>query len=228
MLHRILLTYALGTLFACSNGNPVTESAPDQSEITETTKRQPTAKHVPDDKTETTKSPTLATATLGAGCFWCIEAVLEQLDGVQSVESGYMGGEVANPTYRQVCTGLTGHAEVVQVKFDPDKISYKSLLKWFFKLHDPTTLNRQGADAGTQYRSVIFYHSAEQKAAAERAKKLVDEGEVFADPVVTEITEVSTYYPAGQDHQDFYRLNKTNGYCRAVITPKLEKLGLEK
>ncbi|MCB9872173.1 MAG: peptide-methionine (S)-S-oxide reductase MsrA [Planctomycetes bacterium] len=167
-------------------------------------------------------------ATFGAGCFWCVEAVLEQLDGVLSVTSGYMGGHVDNPTYEQVCTGTTGHAEVAQVEFDPAKIRYGELLKWFFKLHDPTTLNYQGNDHGTQYRSVIFYHSPEQEQAARRAKRLIDEAKVFSAPVVTEIASATTFYKAEDYHQRFYRQNKGHNYCRAIISPKLEKLGLEK
>ena len=179
-------------------------------------------------KEETRKPQSKELATFGAGCFWCVEAVLEQLPGVLDVTSGYMGGSIDDPTYRQVCSGTTGHAEVVQVEFDPGKISYPELLKWFFKLHDPTTLNRQGADVGTQYRSVIFYHSEEQRDAATHAKKVINEAEVFSNPVVTEISAATKYYIGEDEHQDFYRLNKTYGYCRAVITPKLDKLGLEK
>lgn len=165
-------------------------------------------------------------ATLGAGCFWCVEAVLEQVDGILAVESGYMGGSVDNPSYKAVCTGTTGHAEVVQVTFDPERISYEAVLAWFWRLHDPTTLNRQGADVGTQYRSAIFYHSDEQRAAAEASKQQAQAD--FDDPIVTEISEASTYYPAEGYHQDYYRQNKAQGYCRMVIAPKLDKLGLEK
>lgn len=169
------------------------------------------------------------TATFGAGCFWCVEAVLEQLPGVVDVTSGYMGGDVANPTYKQVCTGTTGHAEVVQVTYDPSKITYDTLLDWFFKLHDPTTLNRQGADQGTQYRSVIFFHGDAQREAAQQKKRALDASGKFHSPIVTEITAATTYYPAEEYHQDYYRANKTqNPYCRVVITPKLDKLGLEK
>lgn len=167
-------------------------------------------------------------ATLGAGCFWCIEAVLEQIEGVSDVRSGYMGGSVKNPTYEQVCKGTTGHAEVVEVMFDPVKISFEKLLDYFWKLHDPTTLNRQGGDVGTQYRSAIFYHSAEQKEAALKSKRRLEEQAVYDAPVVTEITEASEFYVAEDYHQDFYRLNREYPYCRAVIVPKLEKLGLEK
>lgn len=166
------------------------------------------------------------TATLGAGCYWCIEAAFRQLDGVYSATSGFMGGSVRNPTYPQVCEGTTGHAEVVQVVFDPKKITYEKILDWFWKLHDPTTLNRQGADEGTQYRSVIFYHSEAQKKTAETSKTaaVMD----FSDPIVTEITRASTFYPAPQDHQDYYFQNKSkNPYCRMVIEPKLKKADLK-
>jgi len=165
-------------------------------------------------------------ATLGAGCFWCVEAVLEQVDGILGVESGYMGGSVENPTYKAVCTGLTGHAEVVQVEFDPSVISYDAVLAWFWQLHDPTTLNRQGNDVGTQYRSAIFYHSEEQRVAAEASKAKAQAN--FSNPIVTEITAASTYYPGEDYHQDYYRQNREQGYCRMVIAPKLDKLGLEK
>ena len=167
-------------------------------------------------------------ATFGAGCFWCVEAVLEQLEGVVDVTSGYMGGKVKNPTYEQVCSGASGHAEVVQMKFDPKKIGYDKLLDYFWKLHDPTTLNRQGADVGTQYRSAIFYHGEAQKKAAEASKKKKDASGSFKRPIVTEIKSASRYYVAENYHQDFYRLNKRYPYCRAVIVPKLDKLDLKK
>ena len=173
-------------------------------------------------------STEVAVATFGAGCFWCVEAVVEQLDGVHDVASGYMGGNLPNPTYDQVCSGSTGHAEVVQVAFDPKRISYEELLEYFWKLHDPTTLNRQGGDVGTQYRSVIFYHSEEQREAAEKLKKAKNEAMTFQDPIVTEITSADTFFKAENYHQDYYRLNKQKGYCQAVIVPKLDKLGLEK
>ena len=168
----------------------------------------------------------LETATFGAGCFWCVEAVLEQLPGVVDVRSGYMGGSVADPTYRQVCEGTTGHAEVVQVTYDPSEITYAQLLDWFWKLHDPTTPNRQGHDEGTQYRSAIFFHTPEQKAEAERAKAAAQKD--FAEPIVTEIVAAAPFYEAEDYHQDYYRQNANQPYCRAVITPKLDKLGLEK
>ncbi len=165
---------------------------------------------------------------LGAGCFWCIEAVLERIKGVQSVESGYMGGRVENPTYKQIGTGKTGHAEVVRVKFDPTAISLDKLLEVFWELHDPTTLNRQGADRGTQYRSAIFYHSEAQKRTAEASKAKTDKSKKFDDPIVTEITEASQFYLAEDYHQDYFETNQNNRYCRAVIWPKLKKLGLLK
>lgn len=166
--------------------------------------------------------------TFGAGCFWCVEAVLEQLGGVADVTSGYMGGSVANPTYQQICTGKTGHAEVVQVTFDPEVITYQKLLDYFWKVHDPTTLNRQGYDVGTQYRSAIFYHSAEQRELAEASKRAADASGSFDAPIVTEVTEASRFYSAEDYHQDYYRANREQAYCRAVIVPKLDKLGLEK
>ncbi|WP_367872889.1 peptide-methionine (S)-S-oxide reductase MsrA [Luteolibacter sp. Populi] len=165
------------------------------------------------------------TITLGAGCFWCIEAAFRRFEGVYSATSGYMGGTMANPTYEQVCDGSTGHAEVVQVVFDPKKITPEKVLTWFWDLHDPTTLNRQGADSGTQYRSAIFYHTDAQKTLAEASKKAAQAN--FKDPIVTEITKAGTFYPAENYHQDYYFQNKSNGYCRMVIEPKLKKLKLD-
>ena len=166
------------------------------------------------------------TATLGAGCYWCIEAAYRQLDGVYSATSGFMGGNVKNPTYAQVCDGDSGHAEVVQVVFDPKKITYEKILAWFWDLHDPTTLNRQGNDVGTQYRSAIFHHSDEQKKTAEASKAAAAKN--FKDPIVTEITKASEFYPAPAGHQNYYFENKSkNPYCRFVIEPKLKKLKLD-
>jgi peptide-methionine (S)-S-oxide reductase len=161
-------------------------------------------------------------ATLGAGCFWCVEAVFEELRGVLQVESGYSGGSVPNPGYREVCSGTTGHAEVCQVHFDPAQISYAEILEVFWMTHDPTTLNRQGADAGTQYRSSIFYHSDEQRRIAEQSKAQVAP-ELWDDPIVTEITPFDRFYPAEDYHQDYYRLNRAEPYCVMVIAPKLKK-----
>ncbi|MBK8098127.1 MAG: peptide-methionine (S)-S-oxide reductase MsrA [Planctomycetes bacterium] len=169
--------------------------------------------------------PTTAIATFGAGCFWCIEAVLERLDGVLTVTAGYMGGQIDNPTYRQICNGDTGHAEVVQVEFDPAKISYSRLIDWFFQLHDPTTKNAQGPDHGTQYRSAIFVHDDDQRAIAE-ARKVHAQARLSA-PIVTEITAASTFWPAEGYHQDFFRGNEGHPYSQAWIVPKLQKLGLD-
>jgi peptide-methionine (S)-S-oxide reductase len=163
-------------------------------------------------------------ATFGAGCFWCVEAVFERLDGVQSVMAGYAGGHTKNPTYEQVCSGTTGHAEVAQITFDPKKISYEKLLAMFWQAHDPTTLNRQGADAGTQYRSVIFTHSPEQRAAAEKSR--AEARKDFDDPIVTEIKDLDVFYPAENYHQDYFRNHPDAPYCRFVIHPKLKKLHL--
>ncbi len=164
-------------------------------------------------------------ATLGAGCFWCTEAVFARLPGVVTVKPGYAGGSVVNPTYKQICKGDTGHAEVAQITFDSAKLTFSELLETFWKMHDPTTLNRQGADVGTQYRSIIFYHSGEQKAAAEASKKKA--AAKFEDPIVTEISEAPTFYPAEDYHHNYYNLNKNQPYCRNVIAPKLKKAGVE-
>lgn len=163
-------------------------------------------------------------ATLGGGCFWCLDAAFRGLRGVRSVVSGYAGGAVKDPSYRQVCTGATGHAEVVQITFDPDVIPYETLLRVFFTLHDPTTLNRQGADVGTQYRSVIFYHSDAQREMAERLiTEQAAEG-LWPDPIVTELAPAPELYPAEAYHQDYFRQNPYQGYCQVVIAPKLAKV----
>ncbi|MBD0278004.1 MAG: peptide-methionine (S)-S-oxide reductase MsrA [Flavisolibacter sp.] len=164
------------------------------------------------------------TATFGTGCFWCTEAIFEQLKGVLKVTSGYSGGTVNNPTYKQVCTGETGHAECVQIIYEPDKISYDELLQVFWQVHDPTTLNRQGADVGTQYRSAIFYHNDEQKEKAEHYKEALNKSGAFNNPIVTEIVPATAFYPAEDYHQEYYQNNKnTNPYCSIVIRPKLDK-----
>ncbi len=167
----------------------------------------------------------LSIATFGAGCFWCVEAVFEQLEGVHNVVSGYMGGDVENPGYREVCAGTSGHAEVTQIHFDPELISFETLLDWLWRSHDPTTLNRQGADCGTQYRSAIFYHDETQREQAAASKSAAQEH--FDTPIVTEITPAETFYPAEDYHQDYYRLNAAAPYCQMVIRPKLAKLNLE-
>lgn len=165
----------------------------------------------------------LETATFGSGCFWCTEAIFLNIDGVATVVSGYMGGKVKNPTYKEVCSGLTGHAEVIQVTFDPEKVSYDQLLEIFWQTHDPTTLNRQGADVGTQYRSVVFYHSEQQKKRAEFYRSRLEEEGAFNDPIVTEISPATTFYKAEDYHQNYYNLNNNAPYCTFVIKPKLEK-----
>lgn len=162
--------------------------------------------------------------TLGGGCFWCIEAIFEELNGVKKVESGYSGGKTLNPTYKEVCGGNTGHAEVVQITYDSKIISLEELLEVFFTLHDPTTLNRQGADVGTQYRSAIFYHNTAQKETAEKVLATLNQNKVFSSPIVTEVTAFSTFYKAENYHQQYYILNKEEPYCRAVIKPKMDKL----
>jgi peptide-methionine (S)-S-oxide reductase len=166
----------------------------------------------------------METITFGAGCFWCVEAVFQQIEGVVKVESGYSNGTAKNPSYKEVCTGNTGHAEVVQVTFDPKKVSFDTILEIFWKTHDPTTLNRQGGDAGTQYRSGVFYSNEAQKTAAETWKKKLNDEHVFPNPIVTEITPLSNYSKAEDYHQDYYDLNGHNPYCQVVIKPKMDKL----
>lgn len=169
-------------------------------------------------------TPLLETATFGGGCFWCTEAVFLKVKGVHSVVSGYSGGKTSNPTYREVTSGSTGHAEVIQIKFDPDEVSYLQLLEIFFKTHDPTTLNRQGADVGTQYRSVIFYHNPQQKEMAEKVKETLDREKIWNNPIVTEITELKAFYKAEDYHQNYFENNPNQAYCQFVIVPKLDKL----
>ncbi|GAB3292918.1 peptide-methionine (S)-S-oxide reductase [Hymenobacter tenuis] len=163
-------------------------------------------------------------ATFGAGCFWCVEAVFQDLNGVEKVVSGYTGGRIANPTYKEVCSGLTGHAEVAQITYDPSKISFEELLEVFWKTHDPTTLNRQGADTGTQYRSAIYYHNDEQKRLSEEYKKKLNEAHAFSNPIVTEISPLGTFYAAENYHQNYYNLNSQQPYCQFVVKPKVDKV----
>lgn len=173
---------------------------------------------------EAAGADTTAVVTLAGGCFWCIEAIFQELKGVTKVVSGYSGGNTINPTYKQVCTGNSGHAEVVQVTYNPQVITLEGLLEVFFTLHDPTTLNRQGADEGTQYRSAIFYHNEEQRQVAEKVINTLNDNKVFDRPIVTEVTAFSRFYPAEDYHQEYYALNKEQPYCRAVIKPKMDKL----
>lgn len=165
----------------------------------------------------------MAIATFGNGCFWCTEAIFQQLKGVSKVVSGYSGGKVKNPTYKEVCSGLTGHAEAIQLTYDPQVISYDELLEVFWQTHDPTTLNRQGADVGTQYRSVVFYHNDEQKKLALMYKEKLDKSGAFDDPVVTEISAFTEFYPAEDYHQNYFKLNGSAPYCSYVIQPKVDK-----
>ena len=162
-------------------------------------------------------------ATFGGGCFWCTEAIFQELEGVESVIAGYAGGETINPTYEDICTGTTGHAEVIQIKFNPKVIDFNLLLEIFFKTHNPTTLNRQGADRGTQYRSAVFFHNAVQREKAQEIIVDLNDAKVFEDPIVTEVTPINNYYEAENYHQNYFENNPGNGYCNAVINPKLTK-----
>jgi peptide-methionine (S)-S-oxide reductase len=168
--------------------------------------------------------PKFAKATFAGGCFWCTEAVYAELKGVRSVTSGYIGGKVPNPTYKDVCTGLTGHAEAIEIEYDPAAVSFEKLLEVFFATHDPTSLNRQGADVGTQYRSGIFYHDDEQKRSAERVIAGLDAAKAFPRKIVTEVTKATTFYPAEGYHQDYFAKNPADRYCNAVAAPKVEKV----
>lgn len=174
-------------------------------------------------KMDTDSTKNLETATFGAGCFWCVEAIFQDIKGVVSVKPGYTGGTVKNPTYKEVCTGTTGHAEVAQIKYDPTLVSFDKLLEVFWYTHDPTTLNRQGADVGTQYRSAVFYHTEEQKSKAEAYKAKLEELKVYPNPIVTEITKFEKFWEAEDYHNDYYSNNPDQGYCKMVIKPKVEK-----
>ena len=173
------------------------------------------------------QSENMEVITVGGGCFWCLEAVYDGLQGVLKVESGYSGGSVPNPSYEAVCSGRTGHAEVVQVTFDPSIVSYQEILKVFFAIHDPTTLNRQGADVGTQYRSVIFYHDGEQKVVAEELIARLGMDQLWSQPIVTEVAPLEAYYRAEEYHQDYFKNNPSQPYCQAVVSPKVAKFRKE-
>src|SRR3989344_6716997 len=166
----------------------------------------------------------LETATIAGGCFWCTEAIFQKLKGVMKVTSGYSGGHIENPTYEEVCSGQTGHAEALQIEFNPEKIQYETLLEIFFKLHNPTTLNQQDYDKGTEYRSAIFYHNDEQKKITEQVKEKLTQEKYYKDPIVTEITAFTNFYPAEESHQNFYENNPNSPYCRIIIDPKIRKL----
>jgi peptide-methionine (S)-S-oxide reductase len=196
-----------------------TQGAPETASIAPPTEDPVTAS----EPSSSEPRPTEALATFGGGCFWCTEAVFQELAGVVAVESGYSGGGREAPTYDEVCSGLTGFAEAVQVRYDPSQVSYAQILEVFFKTHDPTTLNRQGADFGTQYRSVIFTHDAAQRETAEKIKRSLDASGAYFAPIVTEIADFDAWFPAEDYHQDYFASNPGAGYCRAVIQPKLEK-----
>ena len=176
-----------------------------------------------ENKIMTSSNVKLDTATFGTGCFWCTEAIFQQLEGVEKVTSGYSGGTVPNPTYEEVCSKTTGHAECLNIMYNPAKISFDELLEVFWQIHDPTTLNRQGADVGTQYRSVVFYHTAEQKDKTEKYKTALNKTGAFNNPVVTTLEPFTIFYPADEEHQNYYRNNTSQGYCQFVIRPKVEK-----
>ena len=175
-------------------------------------------------ETENNTQQEIEQATFGAGCFWCVEAVFERLAGVIDVQAGYTGGSTKNPIYEEICTGKTGHAEVIQLDYNPRLISYEKLMDVFWRSHDPTTLHRQGEDIGTQYRSVLFYHSDKQREIAEKSMKRADQSEMYANPIITEIIPMGTFYPAEDHHQNYYRVNSNAPYCQVVIKPKLDKL----
>lgn len=205
VLNISILFLALGFTTACQSENTTSEKMNMDQEMND-------------------ENNQLDTATFGAGCFWCVEAVFERLEGVISVESGYSGGTIKNPAYREVTTGRTGHAEVARIVYDPSVISFDELLEVFWQTHDPTTLNRQGADVGTQYRSAVFYHSEEQREKAEYYKRELNESGAFDKPIVTEISPLINYYPAEDYHQDYFNNNAAAPYCQYVIVPKIEKL----
>ena len=229
LLNSILsLCCVIGVVLVClpSHGfaQEATKTQPLAVQITpagEPMSKTPDAKS---DQPADQKEKKMEVATFGGGCFWCVEAVFLELKGVKSVSSGYMGGKIENPTYEQVCTGTTGHAEVVHIEFDPEVVSFDVLLQVFWKTHDPTTLNRQGNDTGTQYRSVVFYHNQNQKDKATTYKTKLNEAKAYPNPVVTEISAASKLYAAEDYHQNYFNRNPGNGYCAAVIPPKLEKL----
>ena len=223
--HLYLLPLLAGCVFAVGCDAPKPVSTAEAKPMTKTPSDEitPTTSANDESPPETTEAKN-EVATFGAGCFWCVEAVFDELEGVVSVESGYTGGQVLNPTYRQVCEGDTGHAEACRITFDPAKISFDELLEVFWQTHDPTTPDRQGGDQGPQYRSAIFYHGDRQKELAEKYKKALDESGAFPAPIVTEITAASIFYKAEDYHQDYFASNPYDGYCNAVARPKVDKV----
>jgi peptide-methionine (S)-S-oxide reductase len=222
LLAALCTAVLLGCTGSEADSKAPPEPTPPRAHAAPSTEPEP-ATSMPTPTSEATAAREVA--TLGNGCFWCSEAVIERLDGVLDVTSGYAGGTVDSPTYDQVCTGATGHAEVVQITFDPKRLTYATLLEWFFKSHDPTTRNRQGPDEGTQYRSVIFYHSEAQKAAAHAAISKAQPS--FRAPITTEVAPLVRFWPAEDYHQGYFDKHATQPYCRAQILPKLQKLGLD-
>jgi peptide-methionine (S)-S-oxide reductase len=227
----VLVVLALVTVGACGSGKatPGGAETPRGSETTAPLPPQVSPPEAPvpsksrTQKKQTEEALTTATATFGGGCFWCVEAVFELLDGVTDVVSGYSGGPAPNPTYEQICAGTTGHAEVCQIHYNPDEVSFEALLEVFFRTHDPTTRNRQGNDVGTQYRSVVLYSDAAQKEIATKIVKELNGSGAWDDPVVTEVAALDTFWPAEAYHQDYFARNPTQGYCAAIIAPKVAK-----
>ena len=237
MRHVAFSAMAISALFViaggCTNQGLSESSAAETNRIEATTvnaeesglKDKSEANNTEQDVNSAEAKPdkALEIATFGSGCFWCTEAVFQRLKGVEKVTSGYSGGHVENPTYEQICEKTTGHAEVVQITYDPDVVSFKELLEVFWKTHDPTTLNRQGNDVGPQYRSAVFFHNEEQQALAEKYKEKLNESGAFESPIVTEITKYKNFYPAEGYHQNYFNLNPRQGYCAFIIAPKVEK-----
>ncbi len=208
------VTFVAAVFFAGACGQARTNNNPEPMSQT----NEPSAQAIPQQS-----NSNIDTATFGGGCFWCVEAIFQRVDGVLKVESGYSGGTVKNPSYKEVCNGTTGHAEVIRLTYDKTKVSFDDLLQIFWKTHDPTTMNRQGNDIGTQYRSAVFYHNEEQRKTAEEYKKKLNEEKVYPNPIITEITPIKNYYPAEDYHQNYYNQNGSQGYCQYVIQPKIEK-----
>lgn len=218
---QIAVTFVAAIFFIGACGQS-TNSTSNKNNMGTENKTNSHDEHIATDQTAKNEKG-IDTATFGAGCFWCVEAVFQRLEGVMSVKSGYSGGVVKNPSYKEVCNGTTGHAEVAQITYDKSKISFDELLQVFWKTHDPTTMNRQGNDVGTQYRSAIFYHNEEQKTVAEKYKKALNDEKAYPSPVITEIKPFTAFYPAEDYHQNYYNQNGSQGYCQYVIQPKVEK-----
>ncbi|MFN8284986.1 MAG: peptide-methionine (S)-S-oxide reductase MsrA [Chitinophagales bacterium] len=217
-MQYIITILSLFAFVGCNHAESTKTKSATKNQITEETKEQQT-----ENKKTMDTNKNYEVATLGGGCYWCMEAVFQRLDGVIKVESGFSGGHVKNPSYHAVCTGTTGHAEVIQITYDTTKVQFSEILKVFFTMHDPTTLNQQGNDIGTQYRSAIFYHSEAQKTEAEKIIADLNEAHAYPSKIVTEVTKFDVFYKAEDYHQNYYNDNKTQGYCQYVIQPKVEK-----